>query len=260
MNSQRQASIPLDSYMIPGGGFQYTGLSMDDVANMGLPMDQSVGLGLLDESGSTRLFKAELEACAKKVVQSLSRSPRKDNLFYRQCHFGTRFREFHGFMPVLELAKNLDQYDGCYQSGGETHLFDAADEALQSLVDYCAKMAAKHYLCNAFYYEMTDGADYGSTLKIEAVRKRIALVRADERIESLVAIKLGINDDPEVQRLLKEQADFCGFDQYLPVKDASDATLDAVAFHVSQTFLSQSKHLGTGGPSQPLPPPPSLTF
>ena len=72
MDSQRQASIPLDSYMIPGGGFQYTGLSMDDVAAQGLPMDQSVGLGLLDESSSTRDFRKELEAWAKKVVSLLS--------------------------------------------------------------------------------------------------------------------------------------------------------------------------------------------
>lgn len=241
-------SQALASFMVPGGGFGYTGAPVETLTSF----ENTIALGLLDESGSTHQFARPMELCVKEIIKSLRRSPRADNLIYRHCHFGTNFREVHGFTPLAQI--NPDQYDGCYQPGGATHLYDSTDRILKELRDYGQKQAAQKYLCNGIAYMLTDGCDYGSTLGQPDVKATLVGVNSDESLESLITILIGVNDSPSIQRDLEAYAKNVGFTQYIPMGKADEKTLAKLANFVSQSIQSQSQALGTGGPSQ------SLTF
>lgn len=207
---------------------------------------------MLDESGSTQSFARSMELCVKEVIKALRHSPRADNLIYRHCHFATSFREHHGFTPLAQL--NPDMYDGCYQPGGQTTLYDSCDRVIRELHDYADRQAKQKYLCNGILFIITDGCDYGSTLSEDDVKKALEEAIGSESLESFVTILIGVNPEPSVQQGLREFATKAGFTQYIPLEKADEKTLARLGQFVSQSIVSQSQALGTGGPSQ------SLTF
>jgi uncharacterized protein YegL len=244
MDSQ---NLSMASHMIPGGNYGYTGVKVDTL----LSPDQTVVTGLLDESGSTTSFSKEMEACVKEIVKALRHSPRADNLVYRHSHFGSNFREIHGFKPLPQINEN--DYDGCYQPGGCTALYDSEIKVIQATRDYCRQLMQQKHMCNAFIFVITDGLEYGGVIKKdEYVRDEMAKAIASEDMESMVSILIGVNDDADVQRGLKEHSDKVGFTQYVPIKDANEKTLAKLASFISRSISSQSQALGQGGPSQPL--------
>lgn len=250
-------SQSLQSFMIPGGAYGYTGAPVDTLTSF----ENTLALGLLDESGSTDPFAKEMEAAVKEIIKSLRRSPRADNLIYRHCHFGSHFREHHGFMPLGQI--NESQYDGCYHPGGATSLYDSCDRVIKELTDYADQQAKQKYLCNGVIYVLTDGCDYGSTLTQTDVKKTLAKAIMSEALESLVTILIGVNVDVTTQegaKIDKGLRDFqtvAGFTRYLPIGEANDKNLAKLANFVSQSISSQSQALGSGGPSQQIQ---SLTF
>jgi hypothetical protein len=173
-----------------------------------------------------------------------------DNLMYRHCHFGTDFREVHGYLPLLAISE--DQYDGCYSPGGQTHLYDNTDRVIVETTHYAEQQTAQKYLCNGFIYMLTDGCDYGSTLKQTDVRTSLAKAIASEALESLITILIGVNDDDQIQKDLQAYAANAGFTQYIPLKDASAATLAKLAKFISKSVVAQSQAVGSGGPSRSL--------
>jgi uncharacterized protein YegL len=243
MNSQ-----PLQSYLLPGGGYGYTAAPVETLTSF----ENTLALGLLDESGSTGSFARQMELCQKEIIKSLRHSPRADNLIYRHCHFGTNFREHHGWVPLGQISE--DQYDGCYQPGGQTALYDSCDRVIREMLDYAQKQAAQKYLCNGIIYIMTDGRDLGSTLRERDVKTALGTAIASEALESLITILIGVNDDASIQADLQKFAHNVGFTQYIPLKDASEKSLAKLANFISKSISAQSQALGTGGPSQ------SLTF
>jgi uncharacterized protein YegL len=242
------SSENLQSFMVPGGNYGYTGTPVNNLTSF----EYTLAQGLLDESGSTNSFARAMELAVKEMIKALRRSPRADNLMYRQSHFATNYREQHGWMPLAKI--NLDDYDGCYQPGGMTTLYDSNERALKELQDYAHQQAAMKYLCNGFFFCMTDGRDYGSTFKPQQVRDAFTTVVKDESMESLLSILIGVNDDPGIQKDLEAYANLVGYTQYLPLKDADEKTLAKLAAFISQSIQAQSQALGTGGPSK------SLTF
>jgi uncharacterized protein YegL len=241
-------SQQLQSFLIPGGNYGYTGTQVDQLTSF----ENTLAVGLLDESGSTTGFARDMELCVKEIIKSLRHSPRADNLMYRHCHFGTNFREVHGYKPLAQI--NPDDYDNCYQPGGRTALYDSYDRVFTELIDYAEKQAAQKYLCNGVVYGISDGQDYGSTLGRKDVRLKLARAISSEALESLITILIGVNDDSQIQDDLQKFANEVGFTQYIPVAKADEKTLAKVANFVSQSISSQSQALGTGGPSK------SLTF
>lgn len=244
-------SQQLQSFMIPGSGYGYTGAQIDTLTSF----ENTLALGLLDESGSTNSYAKDMEAAVKEIVKSLRRSPRADNLIYRHCHFGTHFREHHGFMPLAQINESM--YDGCYKPGGATSLYDSCDRVIRELMDYAEKQAAEKYMCNGVIYIITDGLDYGSTLRQSDVKKALSKAISTEALESLITILIGVNSDPSVQKGLQDFQQEVGFTRYVPIDQANEKSLAKLANFVSQSISSQSQALGTGGPSQQIQ---SLTF
>lgn len=252
MDSEKLQS---QSFAVPGRNYGYTGIAIDDLQSW----ENTLALGLLDESGSTSPFKRQMEECVKAIVGSLQKHPRKDNLIYAHYHFDTDFREVHGWLPLDAI--DLSKYDGCWAGGGQTALYDSTDRVINIVLDYAKRQAAKRYLCNGIIYTITDGADYiatpGNHLDQGDVKKTLASAITSEDLESLVTILIGVNPSPSVQAELEAYANNVGFTRYIPIEKADEKTLARVAGFVSQSVGHQSQALGQGGPSQQIN---SLTF
>ena len=259
MSQGLNPSAKLESFTIPGGNYGYTAMPVDQL----MSLEQTAAVGLLDESGSTSSFKRQIEVCCKEIIKSQRHSPRADNLVYAQYHFGTGFRELHGFTPLPMIA--IDQYDGCYGNGGGTNLYDAEVKSLQFLRDYCKQMVAKKYMCNAFFYVLTDGGDTGSICTEQTVHEEMSKIIAGEEAESLLSILIGVNLSPHDQARLADHCQKVGFSQFINIDKATESALAQLGGWISQSLSSQSANLNQGGPSQPLPVPAgmnatSLTF
>jgi hypothetical protein len=241
-------SKSLASFMVPGAKYGYTGMNVGDLTST----ENTLCVGLFDESGSTRGFAREMELCVGNIIKAMRLNPRKDNMMYRHCHFGTNFREHHGYTPVVLL--DPAQYDGCYQPGGQTHLYDSEDRVLAELMDYAQQQAAQKYLCNGMFWVLTDGCDYGSTLRPPAVRDRLEKVAGCEALESVLTYLIGVNDEASIQKELEAHAKEVGFTGYIPMGKADEKSLAKLAKWVVAQSVSQSQALGSGGPSK------SLTF
>ena len=245
-------SDPLASFQVPGTTFGYTGIQVDELQSS----TNTIAVALMDESGSTDEFKNELEQCCKTIVAALRDSTVADNLIYRQCHFGTSFREQMGFTELMKI--NVDVFNNCYHPGGSTHLYDSCDQVIREIGDYAKKHTALRYTVNGILFVMTDGRDYGSVLKQKDVKKALVDVMAEEDLESLMTILIGINPDSTIQAELEAFAKNIGFTKYIPLvttdKKSLKDSLDKVSQHLSQQIVAQSQVVGSGSMSQ------SLTF
>lgn len=246
--TSKSLSQGLSQFALPGTGFGYTAINVADV----LTTELTIVTGLLDESGSTSPFAKDLEKCVKTIIDSLRHSPRADNLMYRHCHFGTYFREVHGYKLLQDI--NSGDYNGCYQSGGSTALYDSMDNVFRAVKDYGEQCQKSKRIANGLVFVLTDGQDNGSTLRINDARNALAACIAGESLESLITILIGVNPDANIQQSLKDMANQTGFTQYIPLTDVSESTLAKLAKFISHSISSQSQALGSGGPSQTLDP------
>jgi uncharacterized protein YegL len=244
-------SQSLQNFMLPGGGFGYQGLNIDDLTSF----ENTIATGLLDESGSTEPFARQMELAVKEIIRSLRHCSAADKLIYRHCHFDTNFKEVHGFKPLGDCHE--DDYDGCWAGGGQTALYNSCDLVLRATLDYAEQQAAKRYMVNGFVYILTDGRNYllsGKSLSEDDVKATLARCIASEALESLMTILIGVNNDPGIRRDLEAFQKHVGFSQFIPIEEANEKSLAKLANFVSQSIQSQSQALGSGGPSQ------SLTF
>lgn len=246
MNSQN-----LQSFMLPGSGYGYTGTNIDDLASF----ENTIVTGLLDESGSTRAYARQMELCTQELIRSLRHCPAADKLIYRHCHFDTNFREVHGFKPLAECHEK--DYDGIWAGGGQTALYNSCDNVLRSTLDYAEKQAAKRYVVNGIVYIITDGEDYiagGGGMSQDDVKSAISRCISSESLESLVTILIGVNEDPRIRNKLEDFQQNVGITQFIAIEKADEKSLAKLVGFMSQSIQSQSMALGSGGPSK------SLTF
>lgn len=210
-----------------------------------------------DVSSSVDGFGTEMETCIKEIVKACAKSPRADNLMIRLSQFGSQVRESHGFK--LLSAVNADDYNGILHIGGMTALYDAAENAIGSMSRYGQDLMKNDFNVNGIGIIITDGCENASTLTLKDVVKSMKDAMKSESLESLVTILVGVNiQDQGVSDTLKQfQAD-AGITQYVELNNAKASTLAKLAAFVSKSISSQSQALGTGGPSQQLPP--SLTI
>jgi hypothetical protein len=248
MDANLSQTLGLASYLIPGAKYGYTA-----APPMKLASKNTLALSLMDESYSTKPFARQIELFCKELIKSLRNCDSADELVYMQTHFSTDFRDHHGFTPLMTLTEAM--YDGCYNPGGQTHLYDNCVRCLDILTNYSKEQAKAKRLCNGFLYIVTDGRDYGSSLTQSSVREALEKAIASETLESLVTILIGVNDDPDIQRDLKAFQEAVGFTFYQPIAKADATTMSHLTGWVSQQLVSQSQHLGTGGPSQVIASP-----
>lgn len=250
-------SQQLQSFMIPGGNYGYTGAAIDDLTSF----ENTLAVTLFDESGSTRIFSRQMELAVKSIVKFLRMSPRADNLIYSHHHFDNKIKEVVGWTPLAQVEE--DQFDGCWAGGGCTCLYYSEERVLEYMRDYAKQMAEQRYVCNGILCTLTDGGEYSPLSseghgKLESdVKKAFSDCVVCEDLESIVSILIGINPDPSVQDELQRHADEVGYTRYLPVEKADEQSLAKIAEFISKSIQSQSQALGTKGPSTGIG---SLTF
>lgn len=250
-------SQKLQSFMIPGAGYGYTGTAIQDLTSF----ENTVAATLFDESGSTRIFAKQMEEAVKQIIKFLRISPRADNLIYGHYHFDNGIKEILGWTPLAQVEE--DQFDGCWAGGGCTNLYYSEDRVLTYMRDYAQQMAAKRYVSNGILCTMSDGGEYspqyseGAGFKEDQVKKAFADCVVCEDLESLVSIFIGINPDQGVQDEMQRHAEEVGYTRYLPVEKADANSLAKIAEFISKSIVSQSQALGSKGPSQDIG---SLTF
>src|SRR5215210_2163895 len=103
----------------------------------------------LAELGATEYtadFIFDMEAAITRIVQACKSSPRADNLLLRLVAFDDSLSEVHGF-KLLENC-NLADYGGVLRAGGSTALYDAAENAVSSTVNYGQRLSAADFSAN----------------------------------------------------------------------------------------------------------------
>lgn len=243
-------SNPMQDHNI-AGNYGFSGKRIDDLG----ASEYTLVVIAVDRSGSVHGFDSQLETALKQVVKSCRHSPRADNLMLRVVLFNHNLSELHGFKPLTEC--NVDDYTGTITPGGGTALYDAAHNIIESASRYGRDLAAQHYEANAITFVLTDGCENGdSTMTVKEVRKALDGAVVDESLESMRAVLVGVNVDPQsgTSSQLDAFHNDAGFDQYVAAGSTDESTLAKLADFVSQSISAQSQALGTGGPSQ------SLTF
>lgn len=242
MNSQT-----LQSFMIPGTNYGYTAANVDELGSF----ENTIATGVFDESGSTSSFKKEMEVCIKEIIKSLRMSPCADKLIYRHIQFDDQMREHHGFKPLIECKES--DYEGIWNGGGQTALYNTCVNVLESTKDYAKQHAERRYTVNGIVYVVTDGVNYltsSASKTKEDVKKSLEETIQSECLESMITILIGISSNQNILKELGELKDFIGFTQFIPIENANQKSLAQLANFISKSVVSQSQALGTGGPSQ----------
>jgi uncharacterized protein YegL len=237
----------LDQTALPNSHYGYSATRLEELG----ATEYTVVTIACDVSGSTAAFTFEMESAIARIVQACKSSPRADNLLLRLVAFDDTLSELHGF-KLLENC-NLADYRGVLRPGGSTALYDAAENAVSSTINYGQKLMAGDFSANAILFVITDGVDNASKWSAKTVKAALAKAVTSEALESIISILIGVNvQDPEAGRYLRRFHQETGFTQYVELDKADAGTLARLAEFVSQSISAQSQALGTGGASQSL--------
>jgi uncharacterized protein YegL len=237
----------LDEVALPNSHYGYSATRLEELG----ATEYTVVTVACDVSGSTAAFIFDMEAAITRVVQACKSSPRADNLLLRLVAFDDKLSEVHGF-KLLENC-NLADYAGVLRAGGSTALYDAAENAVSSTIDYGRQLLAGDFSANGIVFVITDGMDNASRLPAREVREALARAVKSEALESVVSVLIGVGvQDAQAARFLRQFHADAGFGQYVELDRADAQTLARLAEFVSRSIGAQSQALGTGGSSQPL--------
>lgn len=243
----KPTSHALEHHQNPTGHFGFSATRIEDLQ----ATEYTLVTIILDESGSTSGFAAQMEKAVQAIVEACRKSPRADNLLLRLVNFGTRMREVHGF-KLLEQCDPTD-YAGIYQCGGSTALYDSAENGVQSSLTYAEQLAQNDFQINGIVFVLTDGDDNASSLGKNDVKAALRKCVATEAMESLISILIGVNvQSTYMAQYLDDFYQQAGFTQYIKLEDADAKILAKLADFISKSIVSQSHALGTGSASDVL--------
>jgi uncharacterized protein YegL len=229
------------------GTFGFSATSLTDLEDSGASEYTLVTL-IYDVSGSTSPFQKEMESSLKEIVSACMKSPRADNLMIRIIKFENKVHEIHGFKLLSQI--NTADYDGALAPGGLTALYDACVNGIEALNNYGNLLLKQDFSVNGIVFVITDGeSNFGTLSDPKFVKDELKRAVSGENLESLISILIAVNAGECSQALQKFNSE-AEFTSYIELNDASSSTLAKLAKFASKSVSSQSKALGTGGPSQ----------
>lgn len=232
-----------------GSGYRFSAMKITALG----ATEYTLATIVMDASGSVEPFKDQLEMALKTIFKACDKSPRRDNLMLRVTEFSHALREIHGFKLLGNIQES--DYANVMQLGGQTALFDAAEEAVLATNTYGKSLTAQDFLVNAIIVVVTDGEDNASHTAISAIKSAIQAARKTESLESITCILVGVTqDNVALGHYLQTFKDDAGMDQYVSIGTATPGKIAKLAAFVSQSISSTSSALGTGASSQPLTP------
>jgi len=239
--------VTLDQIDLPNSHYGYSAAKIETLG----ATEYTAATIVVDVSGSTQGFKVEMEACVAEIISACKYSPRADNLLLRLVQFDTILDEIHGF-KLLENC-NTGDYSGVLRAGGNTALYDAAENAISATINYAGRLAAGDLSTNAILFVITDGMDNASKLTVASVKRAMERGVSSETLGSIVSILIGVNvGNADISRQLKDFKETAGFTQYIEIDRADRDSLAGLARFVSQSINLQSQVLLAGGSSSKL--------
>lgn len=229
--------------------FGFSGTQIDDLKD--LAGEFTLANVEIDVSPSTGPFIDELKKALGVVVESLSMSPRVNNLLMRLESFNEDLVEIHGFTPLTNVQQG--NYD--FKCGGRrTALYDAILSGIESCEAYGKMLDEKDFTVNAISFVITDGMENASqkVMTPNEIAKKQESVRTSEHLESYKTILIGVGEQSSVEQYLNALKDDAKLDQFIWIGDATPKSLAKLADFISRSVSSASAALGTGGASQNL--------
>lgn len=237
----------MNVHQINGSSYGFSAKRIEDLG----ASEYTLGLIVVDVSGSVADYQDEIEATVKQVVRSCRHNPRADNMMLRLVIFDDAVTEVHGFRPLVECHEG--DYDGCIQIGGMTALYDASYNGIKSATQYGRALTEQDFDVNAALFVITDGMDNRSKMTRVHVGKALREAVTSESLESVVSVLIGVNTAGNgLNDYLKELEKEAGFSQYVAIGKATEKELAKLGGFVSRSISSQSQALGTGSQSQSL--------
>lgn len=242
-------NVNIDEAQKTTSNFAFSTQAMEDLQDSD---EYTLANVVVDCSGSTSGFTADLEKMLNTIFDALKKSPRSENLLLRTSKFDTSIEEIHGFVKLADV--DPVSYAGQVNPRGMTALFDATGAGLETIEAYVDQLDKFEFMTNGILVVVTDGWENASGQYRSAGQlkdKKADLVRS-EKLESIQTILIGVGNESSVKVGLEQYADDADFDQFVWCGDATPQKLAKIAGFVSQSISSQSQALGTGGPSVPL--------
>lgn len=229
--------------------FGFSGARIEDLGN--IASEFTLADIEIDLSPSTAGYIDDLKKALGTVVETLAKAPRAQNLLVRVGTFNEALSENHGFTPLSNIAAG-DYSIAC--GGRGTALLDAILSGAEACGQYGHLLDDKDYSSNAIIFIITDGMENSSSKARTAsdIIRGIEKIRAEEHLESIKTILIGVGDEGDVKIYLENLQKEAKLDQYLWVGEATPAKLAKMADFISRSVSSTSQALGTGGPSQNL--------
>jgi hypothetical protein len=200
---------------------------------------------VLDVSGSVRAFQQGLIDCLKTILAACQHSQRKTNLVLRLVLVNHNVREAHGFRLLSDIKP--DEYDTIIDHiGGNTALFDGTHTAIDATVAYGKTLTAQGITNNAVVYIITDGDDNASTFGANEIRTLIQKTEADESLESIQTVLIGVNANDSLSQFLSDFKEKAGLDQVILIKDSTPSSLARMGNFISRSISAVSLNLNNG--------------
>lgn len=174
----------------------------------------------------------------------------KHCLIVRRTEFTDCFpngvRQQHGFLPPTAVQPAVDfAIDNDSGNYGNTPL-NAAETQAMLLIDSGVPLA------NIVIFIITDGMNNVPRYTAADITDAIDKITSKGEIESIATVLIGINF-PENSYQHQQLLDFqqaAGLTRFVPFDEANASTLGKLSRLISQSIVTTSKALGTGGPSQ----------
>lgn len=233
-------NVPMQQRTLAGSRYGFSGTRLDALGSS----EYTLVAIAADQSGSVARFRPDIEACLAEIARACQASPRADHLMLRLSAFDNALHEVHGFQPLPSL--DPARYAGCLAPGGSTALFDAAANAVASVVSYGTTLGQHDVAVNGLVFVLTDGCDNASTASAADVADALRSAVASEQVESLRAILVGVDTGAHANQELMRFSAEAGFDDYLALASADAATLQRLARFATRSIALTSTALGTG--------------
>lgn len=228
-------------------GYGFSALKVDE---LGAP-EYTLVTVCQDASGSVSPYKADMEKCLQTMLDACKKDPHAENLMLRLLEFSEDLREIHGFRLLSDIDRS--EYNDCLRIGGYTALFDAVQSAVEATVSYARILHEQDFLTNAIIFVGTDGRDNASRATMQSVKKAIQQTIADEVLESITVVLVGVGTNEQgVSQYLEDFQKEVEIDQYIDIGDATPSELAKLAKFMSKSVSSTSQALGSGAASQLL--------
>ncbi len=224
--------------------YHFTGMP---TANLGAEKYTIVSI-VCDTSGSIASFLPNIIKSLKTILASCQKSPQSENLLLRLVQFDDYVKELHGFRELSQIDPS--EYDSILQLGGMTALNDAVFQSIEITRDYAKILVNQDFTVNAIIFVVTDGVNNRSKHDAGEIKKLIENVKRDECLESIQVVLIGITGgDQGIRNILQNFQQEVDITKYLNIDDATPSELAKLANWVSQSIISSSTALGSGGPS-----------